>query len=62
MRAEGTGGFMKAPARTELDELVRRSIAEFNALPQEQKDEILRKQREGYVRAEMSWPRDCPYR
>lgn len=23
---------------------------------------LLRKQREGYVRAEMSWPRDCPYR
>jgi len=64
---EGTGGFVKAlgpppPARPELDELVRRAIDAFNALPPEQQDEMLRKQREGYVRAEMSWPRDCPYR
>lgn len=44
------------PDRAELDKLIADSIARFDALSAEEQAEIRRQQKEGYVRAEMSWP------
>ena len=46
-----------AQQTSELDALLRKATAWWFAATQEQKDEMMRKQR-----AEMNWPRDCPYR
>lgn len=43
--------------REELDKLVKESIARFNALPVEEQQKIRQQQRDGYVKAEMSWPK-----
>ena len=50
------------PLRPELAELLERAVEKFNAMTPEDQEAMRRKQREGYVKAEMSWPRDCPYR
>jgi hypothetical protein len=41
----------------ELQKLLEEAVKEFAKLSPEQQEEIYRKQREGYVRAEMSWPK-----
>lgn len=51
-----------APVRPGLEAALRRATAEFAAAPPIERDAILRQQRDGWVAAELSWPRDCPYR
>ena len=46
--------------KPELVNLIQRSIAEFNALPCEEQDVILRAQRESWVRAETQPYRNYP--
>lgn len=41
----------------ELTKLLQEAAAEFRALSPEQQQEMMRIQKEGYVRAEMSWPK-----
>lgn len=41
----------------ELTKLLQESVAEFKTCSPEQQQEIMRIQKEGYVRAEMSWPK-----
>ena len=41
----------------ELADLLKRATDRFNALTPEQQEAELRQQREGYVRAEASWPK-----
>jgi hypothetical protein len=48
--------------RPELEALLKKAAADFAAMTPEQREAISKIQCEGYVRAEMSWPRDCPYR
>ena len=40
----------------ELQALIKKAVAEFNALSEHEQLEIRRQQRESFVRAEMSWP------
>lgn len=50
------------PTRPELLEAVRLSVEKFKALPQAEQDAMMEAQKKSWVRAEMEWPRDCPYR
>lgn len=52
----------KMKDRPDLDRLIAESVAKFNAMSPAEQEAMLKTQREGYVRAEMSWPRDCPHR
>lgn len=51
-----------APERPELTAALKKSAAAFAALSPDEQEAVLRRQRDGWVAAEMSWPRDCPYR
>lgn len=51
-----------APERPELAAALEKSAAEFAALSLDEQEAVLRRQRDGWVSAEMSWPRDCLYR
>lgn len=51
-----------SPARPELDRLVAAAAKRWQTMTPAEQEAILREQRDGWVRAEMSWPRDCPYR
>jgi len=42
---------------TDLQQLVNETIAKFNMLSNEQKAEHWAKQRDSFVRSEMSWPK-----
>ena len=42
----------------ELEELLRRAKEAVDAMTPEEREEMYRKQREGYVRAEMQWAKD----
>ena len=48
--------------RPELTKLLAESVAKWQAMTPAEQEAMLREQRDGWVRAEMSWPRDCPYR
>lgn len=48
--------------RPELTKLMRESVAKFAAMTTDEQEALLREQRDGWVTAEMSWPKDCPYR
>lgn len=50
------------PKRPSLEELLKAAAKEWNSKSPEEKEAILKAQRDGYVRAEMSWPHDCPYK
>lgn len=41
----------------ELTRLLRESVKKVEAMSPDELEEMLRKQRDGYVKAEMSWPR-----
>lgn len=41
---------------TNIDALLKEAVASFNAMSSEAQADMLRRQRESYVRAEMSWP------
>lgn len=41
----------------ELKELVAKANARYDAMTPEQQDAMWKAQREGYVKAEMSWPK-----
>ena len=40
-----------------VDELLRRAAAEVKAMSPEAREEMLRRQRDSWVRAELSWPK-----
>jgi hypothetical protein len=46
----------------ELKVMIDAAQARFEAMSPEEQEAMMKQQREGYARAEMSWPRDCPYR
>jgi hypothetical protein len=48
--------------RPELLRLIEQSVARFKAMPSDEQEAMLRQQRDGWVKAEMSWPKDCPHR
>jgi hypothetical protein len=50
------------PARPELERLLKASVKAWLEMPPEDQEATLRRQRDGWVRAEMSWPNDCPYK
>lgn len=50
------------PPNPDLERKLVEAAAWMASAPYEQVEAMLRRQREGYVRAEMSWPKDCPYR
>ena len=50
------------PPRPELDALLAKAKEWMEKASPEEIEAMLRKQCEGYVKAEMSWPKDCPYR
>ena len=42
---------------SELTKLIQESVAKFKAMTPEQQEAMMKIQREGYVKAEMSWPK-----
>lgn len=44
------------PHRPELDRLLQEARARWDAMTPDEQEAMLRQQRDGYVRAEMSWP------
>ena len=50
------------PENEKLNELLRESAAKVAAMTQEEREKMHEEQRKSWVRAEMAWPRDCPYR
>lgn len=48
--------------RPELLRLLEEAKLKWAAMTPAEQEAMLRQQRDGWVRAEMSWPRDCPYR
>ncbi len=48
--------------RPELDRLLREAAAKVAAMTPEERERMHDEQRKSWVRAEMAWPRDCPYR
>lgn len=42
----------------ELEDLLERARAAYEAMTPEQKEEMHRKQREGWVKAELQWAKD----
>ena len=49
-------------ARSELLKLIAEAVAKYKAMTPEEREAMHDTQRKNYVRAEMSWPRDCPLR
>jgi len=45
-----------------LLKLLEEAIAKFEAMTPEEQEAHRDAQRKGWVKAEMAWPRDCPYR
>lgn len=45
-----------------LNRKLQEAAAKWNAMTPAEQEAMMDKQRKGYVAAEMSWPRDCPYR
>ncbi len=45
-----------------LQKMIDAAAVKFAAMSPEDQEAMLRRQRDGWVKAEMSWPRDCPYR
>ncbi len=52
----------RPPLRPELEAALRLAAAAFEALSPDEQEAVLRQQKAAWVKAEMSWPRDCPYR
>lgn len=52
----------KFPVNPELERLLKEAVAKYNAMTDAEREAMHKAQRESYVRAEMNWPRDCPYR
>jgi len=48
--------------RPELTRVIADARRRFDAMSRDEQEAILRQQRDGYVRAEMSWPAECEYR
>lgn len=48
--------------RPELEKLLRLSAERVKAMSPGERKAMFDAQRESYVRAEMNWPKDCPYR
>ena len=42
--------------------LLAEAVKNYEAMTPEQKEAVHDAQRKSWVRAEMDWPRDCPYR
>jgi hypothetical protein len=55
-------GRWRMTALPELDRLLLEAKRKWDAMAPDEQEAMMKKQREGYVKAEMSWPRDCPYR
>jgi len=49
-------------AESDLDKLLKIARERYEALTPVEKEMLHEKQRESYVRGEMGWPKDCPYR
>lgn len=60
--SEEVGPLGPSKQSAELEELLRKSKQWWETATDEQKEDMRRKQRESWVRGEMGWPRDCPYR
>ncbi len=43
---------------SEFEELLRKACAVLEAMPPEEREEMYRKQREGWVRSEIQWAKD----
>ncbi len=50
------------PPRPELDRLIAEACARVAAMTPDELREIHAAQSESWVRGEMGWPQDCPYR
>lgn len=50
------------PKNEKLEAMLQKAAEQVAAMTLEDIETMLRKQRDGYVRAELSWPRNCPYR
>lgn len=48
---------MRPPVRDDLKEKLRLARERFEAMPLEEQEAMMRQQREGYARAEASWPK-----
>lgn len=46
----------------ELQVKIDAAQSRFHAMSPAEQESMLRRQRDGWVHAEMSWPRDCPYK
>lgn len=46
----------------ELERLLKEAVTKYNSMTEAEREAIHKAQRESYARAEMNWPRDCPYR
>ncbi len=56
---------MKIPPSTphpELERLLRLNAERVKAMSEEELEAMHKAQRESWVRGEMNWPKDCPYR
>jgi hypothetical protein len=62
MDNKGAAPMKPLPENTELTALLKKAAADFAAMTPDEQEAMLRMQREGYVRADLTWPRDCPYR
>jgi hypothetical protein len=51
-----------SPPRPELDALIEEAKRKLAAMTLEEREAHFDAQKKNWVRAEMSWPRDCPYR
>lgn len=45
-----------------LDRLLKEAVAKYNAMTEAEREALHKAQCQSYVRAELNWPRDCPYR
>lgn len=50
------------PSNLELERMLKDAVEKYNAMTEAEREAMHKAQRESYVRAEMNWPRDCPYR
>lgn len=50
------------PRNPEIERLLKEAVAKYNAMSEAEREAMHKAQCESYVRAEMNWPRDCPYR
>ena len=54
--------FQPLKDRPETNRLIAEALAKYEAMAPDEKEAMHDAQRKGWVKAEMSWPRDCPYR